>query len=311
MARIHVAVGVICQGDEVLIAQRVGDRFLTDLWEFPGGKVEAGETSYQGLQRELLEELNIKVTAATPLITVPFEYPDRSVLLDVWLVSAFDGSPRGNEGQPVQWTDKNKLRGIDFPEANRVIIDALLLPRKLAVSAQAKDMREYFERIEQLKTKGAEGLLIRSLPETEPDCLDQVLDKLSELQLAAIVHNNVIGLVGSIERDISALHLDSRMLLEIKERPPAYRYVGASCHSIEELQKAQQLGLSYALLSPVLPTASHPGQPQLGWQGFGDLVAQMQIPIYALGGVSHNDFSMAVGLGAQGVCCLRDYWTRK
>ena len=126
---IHVAAAVIKdrQG-RVLISQRPGHVHQGGLWEFPGGKLEAGETTEAALKRELYEELGIVVQAARPLIRVRHDYPDKSVLLDVWRVTAFTGQPMGCEGQLVDWVAVEELAGRAFPAANEPIIKAVKLP---------------------------------------------------------------------------------------------------------------------------------------------------------------------------------------
>jgi len=123
---IHVAVATIVNTDkEVLLALRQSHQHLANLWEFPGGKVEADETVYDALKREIQEELAITVVAAKPLLTVSHDYEDRSVLLDVWHVDQFEGTPHGQEGQKLQWCAIADLSGIEFPSANISIISAL------------------------------------------------------------------------------------------------------------------------------------------------------------------------------------------
>jgi 8-oxo-dGTP diphosphatase len=124
--RVHVAVGVISDGGTgILVARRAQSAHQGGLWEFPGGKVEAGETVQAALHRELLEELAIEVRNCEPLLTIEHDYPDKSVLLDVWWIDAFDGEPQGREGQPLQWVDAAELCGLEFPEANVPIIAAI------------------------------------------------------------------------------------------------------------------------------------------------------------------------------------------
>lgn len=126
---VHVAVGVLLSNsNEVLIALRGADQHQGGLWEFPGGKVEKGESTSAALARELHEELAIScaVDSMTPLIKIQHDYSDKSVLLDVWVVRQFTGEAIGNEGQPVRWVDSDQLCNFEFPEANKPIIDALV-----------------------------------------------------------------------------------------------------------------------------------------------------------------------------------------
>ena len=123
---IHVAVGVITnQRDEVLIALRHADSHQGGLWEFPGGKLEPGEDVQTALRRELSEELDIAVEPDRELIQVTFDYPEKTVLLDVWMISRFEGHPVGKEGQPVKWVAISELNPDLFPPANKPIIQAL------------------------------------------------------------------------------------------------------------------------------------------------------------------------------------------
>jgi 8-oxo-dGTP diphosphatase len=124
--RIHVVVGIIAKGDDVCIARRSVDSHLGGLWEFPGGKVEEGETAFEGLQRELFEEIGIQVQAADPIMQLPHDYSERLVLLDFWLVKEFFGEPHGREGQLVSWVKRVELLNYHFPEANRPVKDMLI-----------------------------------------------------------------------------------------------------------------------------------------------------------------------------------------
>ncbi len=129
--QIHVAAGVIVRGVaernvEILLAKRPDHLHKGGLWEFPGGKVEAGESAVEALRRELVEELGITVQEAGPLLEVPYVYPEKTVLLDVYLVSLFAGEPEGKEGQAIRWVSLTALRDFAFPEANAPIVDYLL-----------------------------------------------------------------------------------------------------------------------------------------------------------------------------------------
>ncbi len=126
MSEVHVAVGVVRNEDgEVLISLRHPDSHQGGLWEFPGGKVEAGESLQVALARELREELGIEAGALAPLLEVRHDYGDKQVLLDVWLVESFSGEARGLEGQAVRWVKPGKLHDYDFPAANYPILQAV------------------------------------------------------------------------------------------------------------------------------------------------------------------------------------------
>ncbi|MGI3016462.1 8-oxo-dGTP diphosphatase MutT [Shewanella algae] len=126
MKRVHVAVGVIKSGEQILLAKRRGHLHQGGKWEFPGGKVETGETVTQALARELIEEVGLKVTGSTPFMLLSYDYPDKQVLLDIHLVTEFSGTAYGVEGQQVEWVHLEKLPEYTFPDANQPILDKIL-----------------------------------------------------------------------------------------------------------------------------------------------------------------------------------------
>ena len=126
MSLVHVAVGVVLDDDRrVLITRRATDSHQGGLWEFPGGKVEPGESLERALARELLEELGIAPGRTSPLLEVNHDYGDKRVLLDVHVVWEFTGSARGLENQPLAWVPYEALSQYRFPAANVPIIDAI------------------------------------------------------------------------------------------------------------------------------------------------------------------------------------------
>lgn len=121
---VHVAVGMVVRDGQVLIAKRQDHQHQGGLWEFPGGKVEPGETTEKALVREFQEEVGIQLDPAhmTPLMQLPFDYGDKTVLLDTWVCRNSQGVARGCEGQVVQWVAEAELDEYLFPEANAVLI---------------------------------------------------------------------------------------------------------------------------------------------------------------------------------------------
>ncbi len=126
MVAVHVAVGVILNArEQVLIARRSIDSHQGGLWEFPGGKLETGESVEQALFRELKEELAIEVSECSALVSIEHDYGDKLVLLDVWMVRAFTGDPIGVEGQVLRWIRIDQLEDYQFPAANKPIVKLL------------------------------------------------------------------------------------------------------------------------------------------------------------------------------------------
>ncbi len=126
MPTLYVVAAILCDDkDRVLIAQRLAGTHMAGRWEFPGGKLEPGEARYDGLVRELDEELGVQVLRAEPLIELTHDYPDRRVHLDVWRVTGYTGRPRALEGQALKWVDVDRLDAEDILEADAPIIEAL------------------------------------------------------------------------------------------------------------------------------------------------------------------------------------------
>ena len=126
MSVVEVVAGALFDADgRVLIAQRPPGKVLAGRWEFPGGKLNDGEAAFDGLVRELGEELGVTVHAAERLIRYPHAYRDRTVWLDLWTVSAWSGEPQGLDGQAFKWVAPARLHEEDILEADRPMIEAL------------------------------------------------------------------------------------------------------------------------------------------------------------------------------------------
>jgi 8-oxo-dGTP diphosphatase len=123
---IHVVAGALFDArGRVLIAQRPPGKHMAGGWEFPGGKLEPGETPRQALDRELHEELGIEVHDAAPLIAYEHEYPHRRVLLDLWVVSRYSGEPQPLDAPALRWVAVNELQAVGLLEADWPMIGAL------------------------------------------------------------------------------------------------------------------------------------------------------------------------------------------
>ena len=312
MGPIHVVAGALQDSrGRILIARRPDQVHQGGLWEFPGGKLEPGETPEQGLARELLEELGIRVLASRPLIRIHHDYGDRRVLLDVHRVTGFDGEPRGLEGQPLDWIHPRDMNPGLFPAADRPIINALQLPGLyLITGADPRDPDVFLRRLSLALDNDGVGLVqlrAHELAHADYARLAERAFMLCERQGAGLLLNRDPGQV----RDLPChgLHLTAGLLGGISTRPgPDGGWVGASCHGRLDLERAANLGLDYALLSPVRPTASHPGAQPLGWERFAALSDAAALPVYALGGLLPEDLGRAVDRGAQGIAAIRGLW---
>ncbi len=298
--RLHVAVGVIRDGEgRILIAQRAKHAHQGGLWEFPGGKVEAGETVQQALRRELAEEVGIQVQAAVPLIKINHDYGDRQVLLDVWNINTFTGQASGCEGQALRWINAGQLQEFSFPAANQPIITAAQLPSYYAIleGCNAADVLDNCRRILARDIKLLQ-FRVKSLPVADLRTVLEAVAELCRQQQAHLLIN--ADLPVAIEAGQS-LHLSSRALLACQHRPAGYHWVAASCHNLEECLHAERIGVDFLVLAPVLPTATHPDAKLLGWGGLTTLIEKVNLPVFALGGLALNDLDQVIQAGGQGI----------
>jgi len=308
MKVLQVAVGVVKNAqDQVLISLRPRRLHQGGLWEFPGGKLERGETIRQALARELKEELDISVISATPLITVKHQYPEIAVQLHVFLVEQFSGEVRGCEGQPFKWVNPAELSRYAFPAANRPIITAAQLPPFYAILDDA-DESLLLANLEKILARGVKLIQAR-LKNLPPDAVKAFVERaypLCKQQGAWLLMNSAVA-GGKWHAAVDGIHLTARHLLAADKRPEVKQWVAASCHNLRELQHAQAIGVDFAVLAPVLTTRTHPDTAPLGWAQFNELVAQVNMPVYALGGLSLSGLDLARQAGAQGISAIRAF----
>ncbi len=308
---IHVVAAVIRDaGGRVLLTRRAQHTHQGGLWEFPGGKLEQGESVGQGLCREIKEELGLELLGHRPLLRNLHQYPDRSVLLDVHLVTEYRGVAAGLENQPLQWVEPEMLANYPMPAADLPVVRAITLPDRYLITGQDPLQRKQF--LERLQLALAGGIRLVQL--RLGDIPEQVIQELGReaLQLCHASSARML-LNGSPEMALAigaaGVHLNSKRLLELTARPlPTEYLVAASCHTGAELAHASALGLDFVVLSPVQETGSHPGAASLGWKRFGAMVAEVNLPVYALGGMRQQDLPLAWGHGAQGIAGISCFW---
>ncbi|MDA8128018.1 MAG: Nudix family hydrolase [Betaproteobacteria bacterium] len=307
---IEVAAAVLTQQDgRVLLAQRPAGKAYAGYWEFPGGKVEPGESLDAALVRELHEELGIAVTHACRWITRVFEYPHATVRLNFFRVFDWQGTPHPHEGQIFSWQRPDAVEVTPLLPANFPIVKALSLPPVLGISnAEALGMDSFLARLDVALADGLRLIQVRD--KTLPD--DERLHLAREVVRRARPHGARVLVNGPLELARAAgadgIHLDASAAARLTVRPDC-EWVGVSCHDAGELAQAAALGADFSLLSPVLPTLTHPGAATLGWEVFSALAAASPIPVYGLGGLGRDNVALAQSHGAHGVALLRGAWT--
>ena len=303
-APVHVMVAVILnRREEVLVALRKPHSHQGGLWEFPGGKREPDEPRLQALHREIHEETGLRLLASHPLCRIEHRYADKHVLLDVHLVSRHAGEPAGKEGQRIEWRARRDLQPTDFPAANKRIVELLRLPQTITITAAVDSESEFLESMRKLIATGRELIQVRQ-PNLPPDRYREWFLKAMDLAAGSqtrLLFNNPPENF-NLDSPNCGFHASSRVLAELKARPvPPEQLFSASCHSLEELRRAETLGADFVLLSPVCATGKYPASQLLGWNGFRRLADQVSLPVYALGGMFPEMARPARANGAFGV----------
>ena len=306
---VHVAAAVITRPDgSVLLGQRAPDTFYPGYWEFPGGKVEPGETPRDALIRELDEELGMRVDTAYPWITREHVYEHAHVSLHFFEVTAWRGEIHDRVHSALSWQQAGAMDVGPMLPANGPILKALRLPRVCGITHAGEiGIDAQLARLEAALAGGLRLVQIREPALPDADCerfARAVVERCHAAGALAVVNGDA-----ALARRIGAdgLHLPARSLMAADGRPD-FEWVGASCHSRAELEQAAALELDYALLGAVRPTQSHPERASLGWPAFGELIVRLPLPVFALGGLSAGDLETAKAAGAHGVAGIRGIW---
>ena len=308
MKRVEVAAAVIERPDGTfLMASRPEGKVYAGWWEFPGGKVEAGESARHALDRELREELGIAVETAYPWINRAFDYAHARVMLRFFRVTAWQGEPHPHEGQGgLAWTHAAQPDVTPILPANGPILRALQLPLQYAISDAAGLGEAVF--LARLTRALESGLRLVQLREKRLDAgqrerlAREVLARCREHGATLMVNSDVV----LAERLGVGAHLTSAQLMAGVR--PDLPWLAASCHDAGELARAVTLAVDFAVLGPVARTVSHPEAEAMGWARFGDLIRDCPLPVYALGGLGADSLDEARRHGAHGVAMLGAAW---
>lgn len=301
------------EGAEFLLAQRPPGKVYAGYWEFPGGKVEPGETLRQALLREIEEELGVGIDCAWPWLSCEFTYPHARVRLKFFRVTSWHGEIVPLEHTGIVWLKIGDSAPVaPLLPANAPILRALQLPSICALTHAAGNGIE--SELAKLETALAGGLRLIQVRDKTLSASERLRLALGVMGLARD-YGEAIVLVNDDEDLARAtrahgLHLSSGRLMQLRQRPPFAR-VAASCHNAEELARAAALGLDFAVLGPVLPTPTHPQARGMGWDEFARLIERSPLPVFALGGMQQERLETAREKGAHGIALMRGWGGQK
>ena len=301
-----VAVAVFIKADgSFLLSSRPDGKPYPGYWEFPGGKVEPFESLLKALKRELMEELNVAITRATPWFTFVMRYTHASVRLHCWRVHEWQGEMRGMEAQQFRWQRLGAITVAPILPGCVPIFNALALPPVYAITnASEIGIEPYLKRLEHALQHGLKMIQVREKNMPRDALTNFAIRVLSRAHPygAKVLINSDIEMASEVGAD--GVHLTALQLSECSSRP-AFALVAASAHCRAEIERAAQLKFDFVVLGAVKQTRTHPLQTPLGWVNFSTIVYAPPLPVYALGGMSIADMDEAMAHGAHGVAMQR------
>jgi len=305
----QVAAAVIERPDgSFLLGQRAPDTFYPGYWEFPGGKVEPGETPRDALVRELREELEIEVLQATPWIVREHVYEHAHVRLHFFRVSEWRGEVRDHVHAALEWQRPGATTVTPMLPANAPVLAALDLPDFYGIThAQEIGVDAQLATLEHSLKNGLRLVQLREsrLPADRREPFAAAAVALCQRHSARVLVNGDAQLAWAVGAD--GLHLTGEQLKGLRGRPN-FPLVAASCHDAAELKRAAEYQLDFAVLGAVKPTASHPGREGIGWPAVAKLLESYPLPVYAIGGLGREDLDSARAAGAHGIAAIRAAW---
>lgn len=296
----------------VLIARRPEHKHHGGFWEFPGGKLEPGESPARGLGRELHEELGIDVAASVHLGVVLEPRPEQDLHLLVRRVVCWHGQPEALEHTALAWVAPAELEQWPLAPADQRLAAWLRAPRLLAVTPGPEAFAEsdWPALIQRALERGAQRVHFRAGAQSwraHSRLLAHLVRLVHDADAAVALHD-----LPDLARDLraDALHLSERLAQSLTDREVLQWSgpLGVSIHAHTDPKTIERLKPDYLLLGQVHDTASHPDRRGMGWPAFAELAQGQHAPVYAIGGLGLHDLAIARDHGAVGIAAISAFF---
>lgn len=292
---LHIAIGILMHQAKVLVGWREASQHQGNKHEFPGGKAEEGETPVDACRREIYEEVGIGLHDWHAFDFIRHEYEDVIVNLHVFQAAVPDELLNEIQ-QPWAWYSRDQLLDLNFPKANKAMLKRLHWPHQikiaddLSILSELNDQQLLYWRVE----SGQEQVI--ALAHSNINLLDKLIINIELWKQLNSIQQQAVG----------TIHLKQAQLMALKkgDLKIGQRYI-AACHDLISARHAQAIGCDAILLSPVLPTETHPEAAALGWEQFEHIAQQLDIPVFALGGMRQEDLPDAQHHHAYGIAGMR------
>lgn len=301
-AIVEVSIALLFHRTQVLVGWREAKQHQGNKYEFPGGKVEQGETPEQACRREVLEEVGIVLEQLHQFDVIRHEYDDIHVHLHLFQAYISDAQI-SKINAPWAWYRREQLSELPFPKANDAIIQRLQWPHQIKIS----------EQIQQIKALSPDQMLYLRINTLSAQDMN-IINALSEVERQKLIINVQIwqSLSADVKRNIGAVHFKTAQLLDesmLEEQHQALVGVRtlAACHDQTTVTLAHKHGFDAVLLSPVLHTPTHKDTKALGWDHFGKIAKNSHVPVFALGGMKPEDLDLAQKYAGYGVAGIRHF----
>jgi 8-oxo-dGTP diphosphatase len=297
-------VGVLWRADgAVLLADRPAGKPYAGYWEFPGGKIEPGESVEHALARELNEELGIDIGPALPWVTFEFDYPHAYVRLHFCRVFNWRGEPQGREGQQLRFFRLDQPLPQPRLPAAQPALRWLSLPVRAALVDLDSDPAMLLSQLDAALAAGLRLLIVRDAGSALPASTRAAAIAQIALRAAACGALLIVSSVASAGRHV---HLSEAALAHWK-RGADVGWTGVDATTRATLLQAAARGCDFALVSPELAADPGDGAP-LGWHGVRALLRQAPLPVFARGGLTSGDLATAQAAGAHGIVLPLAQW---